>query len=196
MNFQAALKVILKHEGGFVNHPNDPGGATNWGITKRTLEGWLGRSVTIDEVKNLSIATAGLIYKARYWDAMNLDLVKDGWVRLLIFDQGVNRGPKSAVLQAQAVLKKIGAMVKVDGALGPITVQALNEADPVTFMREYLQASEHFYADICIRKPSQIVFLKGWLNRVHSLQDVVWAGGDGRQYIGSVSVDEGEVLNG
>ena len=65
-NFSECLDIILKHEGGFVNHPEDPGGATNLGITKRTLEEFLGKEVSIDNVKNLDKKTAGKIYKQRY----------------------------------------------------------------------------------------------------------------------------------
>ena len=66
-NYEKCLDIVLKHEGGFVNHPKDPGGATNRGITKRVLEAWLKREVTIDEVKNLSLETAQDIYKKQYW---------------------------------------------------------------------------------------------------------------------------------
>ena len=106
-NFSECLDIILKHEGGFVNHPEDPGGATNLGITKRTLEEFLGKEVTIDLVKNLPKETAARIYKEKYWDSIKGDDLPSG-VDLSLFDWGVNSGPSKA---AKCLLKLLDVNV-------------------------------------------------------------------------------------
>ena len=68
MSFQLAVEKVLKHEGGFVNHPDDRGGATNWGITQKVYEKFKGRPVTLAEMKNMPKSDAIAIYKAEYWD--------------------------------------------------------------------------------------------------------------------------------
>jgi lysozyme family protein len=90
-NFPAALKHVLKHEGGYVNHPLDPGGATNFGITKRTLERYRGRKVSIAEVRALSREEAGAIYRQFYWDAAQCDGLAPG-IDFAVFDAAVNQG--------------------------------------------------------------------------------------------------------
>lgn len=175
LNQDAIIKIILKSEGGYVNHPFDRGGATNFGITQAALGIYRGRSVSADDVKNMTVEEAVAIYKKNYWDKMNLDLIQSEPVRLALFDQGVNRGTKTAIVQAQVVLSEIGVKTLADGVLGPKTASALESIHEYDFAREYLQASELAYADICVRRHSQIVFIKGWLNRVHKLQDIIFA---------------------
>ena len=67
-NFDHCLELVLEHEGGFVNHPKDPGGMTNKGITKRTYEKYLGREVTEDEMRNIPDEDVKDIYKKKYWE--------------------------------------------------------------------------------------------------------------------------------
>ena len=85
--FERALEHVLKWEGGFVNHPLDPGGATNMGITRKTLADWLGRnSIPIQTIKDLSRETAAQIYKKNYWDAVRADEMPAP-VAMLMFDR-------------------------------------------------------------------------------------------------------------
>ena len=70
--FEVAIKEVLKHEGGFVNHPSDPGGMTNLGVTKRVYEKWMGREVSEQEMRDLSEDTAVKIYKKNYWFSLML----------------------------------------------------------------------------------------------------------------------------
>ena len=102
---------------------------------------------------------------------MNLDSVVDQRIQLFIFDQGVNRGPSAAVKQVQTVLNVNGFSLAIDGDMGPKTIAAVNKVDPLIFLREYRQYCALSYADICVRNNSQIVFLKGWLNRIHHAED-------------------------
>ena len=90
-NFDAILSAVLQFEGGFVNDPRDPGGATNRGITQRTLSQRLGRKATVTEVRNLSRETAADIYRKLYWDAIGGDTLAAG-VDALAMDIAVNSG--------------------------------------------------------------------------------------------------------
>lgn len=160
-----AVTKVLEHEGGFVNHPNDRGGATNWGITIGTYSSWLGRQATIDEVRNMPKETALAIYKKNYWDKVWGDQIKYYSVASTLFDQAVNRGPASAIKQAQKIVG-----VTQDGGMGPKTLEAINKMPDSQFLPQYLSASASFYNNLVARDPSQGVFLNGWLARIQSLQ--------------------------
>lgn len=172
--FRDAIETVLKHEGGFVNNPADRGGATNLGITIGTLSTWLGRQATIADIQNLTKETAIAIYKKNYWDKVSGDAIKYYSVALALFDQAVNRGPASAVKQAQKILG-----LAQDGVVGANTLAALNKMPDSQFLPQYLSASANFYNTLVKNDPSQGVFLQGWLNRISSLQTQVYA------YLGS-----------
>jgi lysozyme family protein len=119
-NFDAALSAVLKHEGGYVDHPSDPGGATNLGITHKVLAKWRKVSpwwkLDKSEVKNITRSEAAAIYRANYWDAIKGDELPSG-VDYAVFDYAVNSGPARAAKALQRIVK-----AKVDGAVGPETV--------------------------------------------------------------------------
>jgi lysozyme family protein len=83
-NFDQCLSMVLKHEGGFVDHPKDPGGATNMGVTLGTYEQWVGRSVTVEEMKALAFDDVAPIYRKNYWDRVRGDDLPSGvdWSRV------------------------------------------------------------------------------------------------------------------
>lgn len=111
------MRIIFKHEGGYVDHPRDPGSATNMGITIFTLKEWRGRDVTKAEVKALTKAEATQIYEARYWLPLNCHNLPDGW-DLIAMDGGVNSGVSRG---AKWLQKAVGA--KADGKIGPDTLK-------------------------------------------------------------------------
>ena len=90
-NFEQCLRFVLQYEGGFVDHPRDPGGATNMGITHATLAGWRKRPVTVADVRALTRDEAAAIYRQMYWSAIGADRLPDG-VDLIAFDIAVNMG--------------------------------------------------------------------------------------------------------
>jgi len=94
-NFPVCLREVLKHEGGYVDHPRDPGGATNLGVTIGTLSAWLGRPATKAEVKALTVEQVSPIYRKNYWDKMGCDALPKG-VDFAVFDPAVNSGPGRA----------------------------------------------------------------------------------------------------
>ncbi len=156
-----AINTILKHEGGFVDHKLDKGGATNFGITKKVYEEYVGRTVTVEEIKNMPKGNAIAIYKKNYWDKIKGDSIKDYAVALLIFDAAVNSGISNAVKLSQKILG-----IAQDGIAGNEFIKHLNNFDSKKFANEYLKGREAFYRKIVENNPKQEVFLKGWLRRV------------------------------
>jgi lysozyme family protein len=125
-NFEACLKFVLQFEGGFVNHPADPGGPTNLGVTQATLSAFLGRQATIAEVKALTPDKVAPIYRLRFWDNVQGDQLPVG-IDLAVFDFGVHSGPSRGVISLQRVLK-----LADDGKIGPVTIAAAKKANPKT----------------------------------------------------------------
>ena len=118
-NYQHCLEMILHHEGGYVNHPEDPGGITNLGVTKRVYEEWVGKKVTEEKMKNLKVEDVAPIYNKNYWFRVKGNQLPSG-LDLCVFDFGVNAGTGRA---AKYLQKMIGATA--DGAIGPATLRAL-----------------------------------------------------------------------
>lgn len=124
-NFATALALVLATEGGFVDNPADPGGATNLGITQATYDAWRKlQGEPLQSVKLLTPVEAGRIYKANYWDAANCDALPSG-VDYCVFDFDVNSGEPRAAKFLQHVL-----YLKTDGVVGPKTIDTASRADP------------------------------------------------------------------
>ena len=90
-NFDKCLEMLLHHEGGFVNHPRDPGGITNLGVTKRVYEKWVGRIVSEQEMRDLTVEQVGPIYRNDYWNKCKCDDLPSG-LDWSVFDWAVNSG--------------------------------------------------------------------------------------------------------
>ena len=161
-----AINKVMAIEGGFVNNPLDRGGATNYGITQKVYENFVGRSVSVDEIKNMPRGNAVAIYQKNYWNKIRGDDIKDFAVAYAIFDQAVNRGVVASVKQAQKV---VGAVS--DGIMGTQSINAINAMNPGLFLQRYLAESENAYKQIVANNPSQSVFIKGWLNRVDEIKN-------------------------
>jgi lysozyme family protein len=162
---------ILKVEGGWSDHKNDAGGATMMGITKRTYEAWLGRSVSKNELRNISKKEVLDIYKARYYDVNRTAQLDNEFVRLALFDQAVNRGPRTGAKLLQETCNLFGKNLSVDGRVGNLTLAAANSIDPKELGMDFVQKAQHGYVNIVKSKSSQMVFLSGWMNRTHVLLD-------------------------
>lgn len=163
--FDFCFKCLLESEGGYVDHPGDRGGPTNMGITINSLSQYLKTKVTADEIKNLSMDLAMRFYKSEYWDAMHLDQINDLRLQLVLFDQAVNRGIGPAVKNMNVVIK--------DQPDAVLDLNLLNRVDPLLTSVKYIEASQMVYVKIVISRPDQLVFLKGWLARTHSLLERV-----------------------
>lgn len=118
-NFPKCLDLVLHHEGGYVDHPKDPGGATNYGITKKVYEVFLGRSCTKQEVKDMMLGEVAEIYRRKYWDKIRGDDLPSGldWA---VFDFAVNAGVSRSAKTLQGFLS-----TPIDGIIGSGTLQAI-----------------------------------------------------------------------
>ncbi|GGG90906.1 MAG TPA: hypothetical protein DF715_12060 [Oceanicaulis sp.] len=154
--FAAALAHVLIHEGGYVDHPDDPGGATNFGITLATLQGWRGRSVTRADVRTLTRGEAAEIYKARYWDQCRCDELP-GPVAFIVFDAAVNHGASRAVRLLQEALG-----VTADSRIGPATLAAARRADPRGLVSEIAARRMVLYGNLAHFR----TFGLGWSRRL------------------------------
>lgn len=170
-NFKTALKTVLVYEGGYANHPKDPGGATNKGITQRVYNSYLARKgKTAKSVKQITQAEVEEIYKQQYWDAVQGDRLPAG-IDLAVFDFAVNSGASRAIRSVQKVLNMsdykllTSEVVKQDGAIGEVTLagaKAAAEADEVKFIRLYCE--ERFRFVKSLRTFS--TFGDGWTRRI------------------------------
>jgi len=162
--FDAALKVILRHEGGFVNHPRDPGGMTNLGVTKNTWESWTKKPASEADMRALTPAKVAPLYKARYWDECRCGDMAPG-LALCVFDFAVNAGPARAARYLQTM---IGAVA--DGKIGPATIAAVTlftgKHGDAEAVRQYQAARERYYRQL----PTFATFGKGWLRRVRETE--------------------------
>lgn len=155
-NFSRALEIILQEEGGFVNDPHDPGGATNLGVTLNTYQDWVGHPVSISEMQALTAADVGPIYKARYWDAVKGDELPSG-VDLITFDGAVNCGPGRASKWLQEA-----AGATPDGAIGPATLSAVDAAKPAALIDSISVQRGAYYHSLSTFDR----FGKGWMSRL------------------------------
>lgn len=160
---------ILKWEGGFVNDPDDLGGATNKGVTIKTYTFFRWRkhqsTPTIDDLKNISDEEFTAILKEMYWDACRADRIESQSVANAIVDWAWNSGTVTAAKELQKVLG-----VTVDGVIGNVTLSAINSIDAET-MFDLIQKTRIAYLErICVSRPANKKFMKGWMNRVNSLK--------------------------
>ena len=155
-NFDRCVAVTLAYEGGFSDNPDDPGGATNFGITKRVLEAFLGHPVTVDDVRAMSSGTAIEIYRANYWNQMRCGDLPAG-VDLMVFDYGVNSGPATSIKALQGL---VGAAQ--DGAVGRMTLGAVAQAAPATLVGGMAETRMGYLRGLA----SFAEFGNGWTRRV------------------------------
>ena len=164
--FTRCLDEILKHEGGYMDHPRDPGGATNMGITHKTLARWRGVSpwwqLPKSEVEWLTREEAASIYRRGYWLPLQGDRLPAG-LDLALFDYAVNSGPSRATKALQAILK-----VKVDGALGPLTLGAIATRRAPDLIIALCDSRMGFLG----RLATFAVFGRGWTRRVTNIRAV------------------------
>lgn len=187
MDFNEALKHTLRFEGGYANNPNDSGGETFRGISRKNWPGWIGWK-TVDEVKRRGARTAKLIdaalkndpvmeqavaifYQANFWRPFE-SLEAPDRIMAKLFDTAVNVGVGAAVKMLQRTVNKMGpiSQLSVDGAIGPKTRAGFDivvdaPGGEAKFLRIFCQEQEAHYRRIVSRKPSQAEFINGWLRR-------------------------------
>ncbi len=176
--FEAAIPTILAHEGGYVNDPDDPGGETNYGISRRAHP-------DVD-IAALSRDAAAEIYRRDYWQPNGYGRIDDQALATKVFDFAVNMGPSRSHRLLQQAVNLLGPVcrvcgagrgrsacacphadrLRVDGVLGPLSFAAVNEADARRLVRALEnEAARRYHA---IASGPRGKFLKGWLNRCYS----------------------------
>jgi len=155
-NWQYCLETILHHEGGYVNHPEDPGGETNLGVTKRVYEEFGGTK----DMKDLTVEDVEPIYKKNYWDRVKADQLPSG-LDLCVFDFGVNAGTGRSAKFLQGM---IGATQ--DGAIGPATLAKVNEFVSIEGVDGAIAEFQHRRQGYYEGLKTFATFGRGWTRRV------------------------------
>lgn len=158
-NFETAIQQILIEEGGYVNDPDDPGGETKYGITKRTFPEL--------DIFNLTAEQARDIYRREYWDRFGLDQIEDDRVAERLFSFIVNMGSIPAIKCFQRALRACGHFVNEDGRLGPETISAARRADRQALLAALKCEAAGMYRYFVAKSPDKQKYLKGWLSRAY-----------------------------
>ena len=169
MSFEMGLKRLLEHEGGYANNPNDTGGETYRGISRRWFPKWAGWPLIdaeadkskLDDIADLQTMVSNFYY-AYFWVKTGCHEIENEAIAEMIFITAVNVGKKVAIKKLQRILK-----VTQDGVVGPITLKALDEMDPDKFLFQYVLELVDFYLQIS-KEGNNKVFLRGWLGRAMS----------------------------
>ena len=157
-NFELCLSHLLQHEGGYVNHPQDPGGRTNLGVTQAVWEDWIDRSVSEDEMKTLTPSKVAPLYRELYWDRIKADSLASG-LDYCVFDAAVNSGVSRAVKWLQTI-----ANVPADGIVGAETLKAAKTAS----IEKYCAHRMEFLKG----RSNWPTFGKGWERRVREVEKI------------------------
>ena len=166
--FEHSIKAVFHHEGGYVQDTDDPGGATNMGITHKTLASWRKVSfVTPEEVQAMTKEEAGEIYKASYWDKMRLDEFSSQALAEAVMDFGVNAGTRASIklLQEAVNWAQRGDTLTVDGTIGPSTMHEVNTTPDREVIQKFFELRIRYYAAICRRRRASRKFLYAWTRR-------------------------------
>lgn len=155
-NFDRSLTAVLKHEGGYVNNPKDPGGPTNLGVTLANFRRFVKPDGTIADLKALTIEQAAVVFRREYWDEVMASDLPDG-IDLVVFDFAVNSGPSRA---AKLLQRLVG--VSQDGKIGPKTIKAASATSPTKLISDYSAARQEFLEGL----GTFSTFGKGWTTRV------------------------------
>lgn len=157
MNFDTAFHKLLGHEGAYSDHPDDPGGATMWGVTERVARanGYQG------PMRELPVDVAKAIYRRAYWDAVRADEMPAG-LRYPLFDAAVNSGVGQSIRWLQRALQ-----LADDGRIGPVTLAAAKQANAEVIQRRMLSQRLRFMTSLS----NWHSFSRGWARRIADLLD-------------------------
>jgi lysozyme family protein len=153
-NFQECLNLVLKSEGGWVNHPSDPGGETNLGVTKRVWIEYVGHPV--ESLKKLTKDDVAPLYELKYWRPCYCEVLPRG-LDFVVFSMGVNAGPGRSVKLLQSA---IGCVP--DGVIGPRTRELISSSNGADIIKKFSTARREYYQSL----KTFPIFGKGWLLRV------------------------------
>lgn len=164
-DYRILKPFILKWEGGFVNDPNDSGGATNKGVTLATYRRYKGESASVDDLKAITDEDWTAIFKEMYWDKFRADEIASQTVANLCVDWLWMSGTKAI----KYVQRLVGATE--DGIVGKQTLSRLN-AKGESLVLDIYNYRKDFYHRIVTSRPNQKRFLRGWINRLNALMEL------------------------
>ena len=165
---ETALEFTLKWEGGFVNHPNDPGGPTNFGITQRVYDAFrLEKGLATNDVRNITKTEVNAIYFERYWKPCQAELM-ELHLAVVQFDTAVNFGVGGAIEFLQEALG-----IEIDGTFGPQTNAAFQANNNQQTANKVVDGRIAYRYQRVNDDPSQQIFLQGWLNRDNDLKNFI-----------------------
>ena len=167
--------MLLEFEGGWVDDPVDPGGATNKGITFQTFKAYgprlLGIPATLENLKKLTDTQAGTIYELKFWDKIDCNHIANQDLANILADFYVNAGSNAIKILQRILNNNFSAGISVDGGMGPATCAAMQAAESKD-LPTYKTNRIRYYRDLVARRPELQKFLKGWLNRVAKFPDM------------------------
>ena len=163
INFESSLSHVLVHEGGYVDHPSDPGGATNKGVTLAVFQRFFGTGKTKEDLKAITDEQLGEVYETGYWNKCRCNDLPDG-VDYVVFDQAVNSGPGRS---ARWLQNAVGATV--DGGVGPLTIATTVAHAPAVAINAMCDARLTFLKSIRNGELWE-VFGRGWQRRVDGVR--------------------------
>ena len=188
--FEEIVSKTIKHEGGYVDHPNDRGGKTKYGITETVARnyGYEGR------MQDLSKETAKEIYRQEFWNKVKADEF-DEEIAYVLFDTAVNMGTGRAVMLLQETYNRVTPdnNISVDGIVGPETIGAVNKSDREHILLGYIAGRTQRYFDIVDNNDSQKVFIRGWLSRMITIVHQIYSHNSKEEVKVGYTIDE--VLN-
>jgi lysozyme family protein len=172
--FDLSIPTVLRREGGFVNDPNDPGGATNYGVSLRWLKAQgLFDELVIEEgdlthdqvmvIRKMTQSDAMAFYRQYWWDKYNYGAILPQMVATKILDMAVNLGAPRAHRMVQDALQN----VRIDGILGPVSMALINGVNSLTLILDLQTLQAQFYRNLVLANPARQKFLVGWLNRAY-----------------------------
>ena len=159
-NFPQSLQLLLKHEGGYVNHPSDPGGMTNLGVTAKVWQEWVGHPVDEKQMRALTAEDVAPLYKRKYWDACKADELVSG-LDYAVFDYAVNSGVGRAAKTLQVCVG-----VTPDGGIGPATLAAVKAHNSAQLIENVCDKRLDFLQSLS----TFTTFGKGWERRVNEVK--------------------------
>ena len=158
-DFQIAVALTLKNEGGYVDNPLDPGGATNMGVEQRDLPDI--------PIRSLTIAQATTYYAQNYWKLYYSQIAAQ-LIANKLFDMGVLFGVGTAVMLLQQTLAQQVTGIADDGNFGPATLQATNGYNPILLLAQYKVRLHSHEVGVGIAHPTDVIFEAGWSTRIDS----------------------------
>lgn len=154
--FDKAFDFVIGNEGFYVNNPNDSGGETKWGISKKSFPNL--------DIKNLTKEQAKAIYKNGYWKR-EYDLLSNRDLAIRVFDMGVNSGTFNAEMTLQKAINHCGGNIVEDGDIGQLTLKEANLCHAGWLIERFRVERSKYYADCVQKRPKDLDFLKGWIFR-------------------------------